>query len=331
MIEKATSLLCDAVDSGRIPGGALGVLTADGRVERFHYGRAALRPDRVTLIPDHWFDLASLTKPLATLRTVLRLAERGALDLDDPLERHLPDMAQYEDKAPARKLPLRALLAHRSGLRATAPIYGWADSPERLRTMVLQHSWTIGEPVYSDVNYILLGLVVERVTGKSFAEIPLDDGLTFAPNPELAVATEDCPWRGRVLRGEVHDENAFALGGAAGHAGLFGRLDDVLGQIRRILAGEWLSPAAAAEMLRPHSETRALGWERKHAHWAGGSLCSPETIGHTGFTGVGMWIDMARGYGWTLLTNRVHPSRHAATGIMDLRRAVGNALAAAQG
>ena len=137
------------------------------------------------------------------------------------------------------------------------------------------------------------------------------------------MATERCTWRGRVMRGEVHDENAFALGGAAGHAGLFGTIDGVLDAARRLLQGvdPWLP-----ELRTRQTATRCLGWEARHEGWSGGNACSEETIGHTGFTGTGVWIDFARGLAWTLLTNRVHPTRHRDTGIDTLRRKVGDLI-----
>jgi CubicO group peptidase (beta-lactamase class C family) len=132
-----------------------------------------------------------------------------------------------------------------------------------------------------------------------------------------------------VLRGEVHDENAFALGGAAGHAGLFGTLDGVLDFARELLAGRALAPASVAAIRAEARPTRTLGWEIRHEGWAGGASCSPATIGHTGFTGTGLWLDWTRGLAWALLTNRVHPTRHADSGIQPLRRAVGDAVVAA--
>jgi len=131
------------------------------------------------------------------------------------------------------------------------------------------------------------------------------------------------------MRGEVHDENAFALGGAAGHAGLFGTIDGVLGFAEDLLAGRRLRAASRDALRAPQSPTRTLGWERRHEGWSGGLACSPETIGHTGFTGTGLWIDWTRGLAWALLTNRVHPSRHVDTGIQPLRRATSERLIAA--
>jgi CubicO group peptidase (beta-lactamase class C family) len=128
-----------------------------------------------------------------------------------------------------------------------------------------------------------------------------------------------------VLRGEVHDENAAALGGA-GHAGLFGTAAALLDFAAGLLGGTLLRPASIAALRIPHSATRALGWEVAHPGWSGGDRCSAETIGHTGFTGTGLWIDFAAHRAWTLLTNRVHLSRHTESGIAALRRRVGDAV-----
>lgn len=314
----------EAVAKGMVPGAALGVVHADGRRETLHLGWAQRVPEPVPLEEGFYFDLASLTKPLFTLREVLRAVEEGLLDLDDPLSQHLPEMLWLKDH-PLKGVSVRALLAHAAGLPAWEALYTWGAG-EGLRARVLQHPWPLGEPGYSDIGYILLGLLLERLRGKPLAAFPLPEGLSFSPPPERSVATELCPWRKRVLRGEVHDENAFALGGAGGHAGLFGTLGGVLDQLAAILQGTWLSRAALEEMQRPHGE-RLLGWERKRPGWHGGSLASERAFGHTGFTGVGVWVDPERGYAWALLTNAIHPTRHRPS-LAPLRRAVGNALAA---
>ena len=135
---------------------------------------------------------------------------------------------------------------------------------------------------------MLLGIAIERLKGCKLADLELPPGLTWHPDPAETVATERCTWRGRVMRGEVHDENAFALGGAAGHAGLFGTIDGVLDAAQRLLQGTdpWLP-----ELRTRQTATRCLGWEARHEGWSGGNACSEETIGHTGFTGTGLWID----------------------------------------
>jgi CubicO group peptidase (beta-lactamase class C family) len=127
-----------------------------------------------------------------------------------------------------------------------------------------------------------------------------------------------------VMRGEVHDENAYALGGAAGHAGLFGTARAVLSFAGDLLDGRVLGEVGMAALRHRETSRRGLGWEIAHSGWSGGDRCTAATIGHTGFTGTGLWIDWDRGLAWTLLTNRVHPTRHAETGIVPLRRLVGD-------
>lgn len=320
---RVTGLLQRAVAEGTVPGLAFGVVYADGRRHTLHLGLAQRVPSPVPLEEGFFFDLESLTKPLFTLREVLKAVEEGLLDLDDPLAEHLPEMLWLKEH-PLKEVSLRALLAHTSGLPPWEALYTWGEG-EALKARVLQHPWPLGEARYSDIGYILLGLVLERLRNRPLRDFPLPQGLTFSPPPARSVATELCPWRNRVLRGEVHDENAFALGGA-GHAGLFGTLEGVLDQLQAILQGNWLSRAALEEMQRPHGE-RLLGWERKRPGWHGGSLVSEKAFGHTGFTGVGVWLDPERGYAWALLTNAIHPTRQRPS-IAPLRRAVGNVLAA---
>ncbi|GIW33070.1 serine hydrolase [Meiothermus sp.] len=331
MLEKATQIVQEAIESGRIPGAALGVVHLDGSKEMFCAGLKHLQKPGV-IDPDTLFDLASLTKVLFTVPQILHLVEEGLADLDDPLSRFLPELAWMQGSELPRRT-LRQLLTHVSGLPGWEAIYTWGGESHTLKQRVLQHRWEVGpagSQVYSDIGYILLGLVLERVRGHSLAAFALPEGFCFNPtDPQDCAATEQDPWRGRVLQGEVHDENCFALGGATGHAGLFGSLRGVLAYAQRLMKGEVLSEAALAEMRRPQHAERALGWQIPQPAFSGGSLCSRQTLGHTGFTGTGVWMDFERGYAWVLLTNRVHPSRHRETGILELRRAVGNAIAAA--
>ena len=194
---------------------------------------------------------------------------------------------------------------------------------------MLQREWRHGPPVYSDINFILLGIAIERLTGAGLDAQPLGTGLSWGPPPGPAVATERCQWRGRVLKGEVHDENCAAMGGRIGHAGLFGTIDGVLDFAMGLLDGTGASPAMLEAIRTPVEGHRTAGWEIRHAGWSGGQACSPDTIGHTGFTGTGLWIDFDRGLAWTLLTNRVHPTRHFDSGIFQLRPETGDALIAA--
>jgi CubicO group peptidase (beta-lactamase class C family) len=327
MIEAAFAPAAAAVASGRIPCAALGIVDATGRRWVRHTGMAALVPEPEPLTLDHWFDLASVSKVIATTTMILRLADQGRLDLDAPLTTAIPDLRQYDVAgAYERTLTFRDCLAHRTLFPAVEPIYTYGDDPARLRAFVLQREWRrIAEPVYSDINFILLGIAIERITGAPLSAWPLGEGLRYGPPPGPAVATERCMWRNRVLKGEVHDENCAAMGGETGHAGLFGTVAGVLDFARGVLRDAF-TPAMLAAIRTPQYSHRTCGWERKFPGWSGGQACSEETIGHTGFTGTGLWIDFARGLAWTLLTNRVHPSRHFDSGIVTLRPATGDAV-----
>jgi CubicO group peptidase (beta-lactamase class C family) len=330
MIDQAFAPAAAAIAEGRIPGAALGIVHTDGRREVRHAGMGALVPEPEVLTKEHWFDLASLSKVIATTTMILTLAEQGRIDLDRPLTDAIPDLRQYDvANAAERRLTFRDCLAHRTFLPAVEPIYTYDGDPDRLRAFVLQREWPHGPYAYSDINFILLGIAIERLTGASMRDWPLDAGLSYGPPPGPAVATEACSWRGRVMKGEVHDENCFALGGATGHAGLFGTVAGVLDFAQGLLDGTGATPFMLRETRTPQRDHRTCGWEKKFAGWHGGDACSAETIGHTGFTGTGLWIDFERGLAWALLTNRVHPTRHRETGILELRQATGDAVIAA--
>jgi CubicO group peptidase (beta-lactamase class C family) len=323
IVDTAFEPAAAAVREERIPGAVLGIVAPDGARAMRHIGSSQVVPVRESVSRETWFDLASLTKVIFTTTAILRLAEEGMVALDDPLTRAIPDLRQYDLDAAERRLTFRQCLAHQTHLPAVEPLYTYGQDPQTLRAFVLQRVWRSGPPVYSDINFILLGLAIERLTARPLADQPLRGGLTFRPDPLCCAATERCTWRGRVLRGEVHDENAFALGGASGHAGLFGTIDGVLDFALALLTGAVLSAQSLALIRSRQSDTRTVGWEARHRGWSGGDSCSAGTIGHTGFTGTGLWIDFDRGLAWALLTNRVHPTRHRDTGIVPLRRSTG--------
>ena len=281
----------------RISGAALGIVTATGERAIGVFGLAQREPFMAPMHRGTWFDLASLTKVLFTTPTILHLVAQGRIGLDDRLTVAIPDLRQYEPGATERSLTFRQCLSHQTHLPAVEPLYTYGLEPATLRTFILQRVWQGGPPVYSDINFMLLGIAIERLTGLTLGELPPPPQLAWRPDPTETAATERCPWRSRVMRGEVHDENAFALGGAAGHAGLFGTIDGVLNVAERLLQGvePWL-----AEVRTRQFATRCLGWEARHDGWSGGNVCSDETIGHTGFTGTGVWIDFRRGLSWAL-------------------------------
>jgi CubicO group peptidase (beta-lactamase class C family) len=310
----------------RIPGAVLGIVTQAGDRAVAAFGAAQREPAIAPMRRDTWFDLASLTKVLFTTPAILLLVAAGHFALDDALVVAIPDLRQYDRTAAERRLTFRQCLAHATHLPAVEALYTYGQDPATLRAFILQRVWTPGPPVYSDINFMLLGIAIERVTGVPLAEQPLPPGFSFGADPNQTAATEHCTWRGRVMRGEVHDENAFALGGVSGHAGLFGTAAG--GLVAALGRGRGIEPALAG-MRERQSATRTLGWMARHDGWPGGDACSEQTIGHTGFTGTGLWVDFERGIAWTLLTNRVHPTRHRDTGIEPLRRHVGDLICAA--
>jgi CubicO group peptidase (beta-lactamase class C family) len=319
---RAFAPLRAAIGQGRIPGAVLGLLEPGGRTILAE-GAAQIVPVRRAMTPGTWFDLASLTKVIFTTPRILALAEAGVIDLDAPLTTLLPDLRQYDPAAWERRVTFRQCLGHLTPFPAVVPIYTYGRDPALLRAWVLQHEWQAGPPVYSDINFILLGLALERHFRKAIRQMDPGPGFAFAANPAQAAATEDCTWRGRVLCGEVHDDNAAALQGA-GHAGLFGTAAALLDFAQGLLAGTGAPAPAIALMRGPLSATRTHGWEHAHPGWSGGDAARAGTIGHTGFTGTGLWIDFEAGRAWTLLTNRIHPTRHFDSGIAPLRRAVGD-------
>ena len=327
ILAAATGPVSQAIAAG-IPGAVLGVVTTTGDRAAAAFGLAQREPEPAAMHRSIWFDLASLTKVLFTTPTILRFVAEGRIALDDRLTVAIPDLRQYDPAAAERYLTLRQCLSHQTHLPAVEPLYTYGQDPATLRAFILQRVWRHGPPVYSDINFMLLGIAIERLAGCSLGALPLPPGLSWRPEPADTAATERCTWRGRVMRGEVHDENAFALGGAAGHAGLFGTIDGVLDAAQRLLQGAdpWVD-----ELRVRQSATRCLGWEARHDGWSGGNACSDATIGHTGFTGTGAWIDFQRGVSWALLTNRVHPTRHRDTGIDALRRRVGDLIVGAAG
>ena len=324
--ERAFVPLEQAVAAGRIPGGVFAIVDKDGQRFSRAIGHAQRVPSERPMQQETWFDLASLTKVIFTTPRILALAEAGTIDLDAPLTTALPDLRQYDPDAWERQVTFRQCLGHQTPYPAVEPIYSYGRDPDLLRTFILQRQWRkLDAPVYSDINFILLGFAMERLSGTWIRGMDAGKGFAFATDPEQAAATEDCTWRHRVLSGEVHDDNCSALQGA-GHAGLFGTAASVLAFAHGLLDGSGASADAIALMRTPLSDKRTHGWEHAYAGWSGGDRCSTGTIGHTGFTGTGLWIDFEAGRAWTLLTNRIHPTRHFDSGITELRRQVGDII-----
>jgi CubicO group peptidase (beta-lactamase class C family) len=329
-----------AIACGPIPGAAAAVDDAQACF-------GVLEPGGPEVTSDTWYDLASLTKVLCTVPLCLDALAAGRLDPQATVRALLPEVAWMQTRPNLGDATVLQLATHTSGLPAWQPLYTLGVSRATLLAHVLHTPLERppGTIVYSDLGIIVLGHILERLSGCSLAELAvelfrrlkLDQALSFAVPAGAPVApTEQCPWRTRLLRGEVHDENASALGGVAPHAGLFGTLEGVRGYARAMLDGRLHPPAVVDYLSQEHAradppdfERRGFGWVLMHPGWSGGDLISQRSIGHTGFTGTGLWIDLERARYSVLLTNRVYPSRHTESGIVSLRRAFNHAAHAA--
>jgi serine-type D-Ala-D-Ala carboxypeptidase len=289
------------------------------------------------------FDLASLTKPLATASAILLLVQDGLLDLATPIDALLEEATGF----PLGQVALKDVLCHQSGLSAWHPFYqsfppslpsGALSRQERVKAfldLILKEPLEAFSPtksVYSDLGYMLLGFVVERITNQTLADFcqsrifgPLQAsplgyrgqaGNKETGSPiEACAPTEQDPWRGRLLQGEVHDENAFALGGIAGHAGLFGTAEAVSQVTQAWLEGyHGKSGIFDSHLVKRFATAQpetgwALGWDTPSQPSSSGQWFSPESFGHLGFTGTSIWIDPIRQLEVIFLSNRVHPTR----------------------
>src|SRR5262249_30448653 len=318
-----------------------GAAAAIGDADNDHlasFGR--LEPDGAVVTPDTWYDLASLTKVLVTMPLLLEWIASGRLDPRASVRDLLPEVAWLQDKPNLGDATVLQLATHTSGLPAWEPLYTLGlDRPTLLaRVLYTPITGRPGAIVYSDLGVIVLGYILERLSGcrlefaarQLFGRLGLEQELAYeVPADALVAPTEHCPWRGRLLRGEVHDENASALGGIAPHAGLFGTLRGVSGYARAVLDGRLHAPAVLAYLSQEHAcsggDRRGFGLALSAPGLGGGDLVCSRRIWHPGFTGPGLWVDLERQRFSVLLTNRVYPSRHVESGIRGLRRAFNHA------
>ena len=346
-IDKA---LEQAIENGSTPGIALLAAKGGDVVYRKVFGHAQIYPEHRPLRIDSLFDIASLTKVIATTTAVMSLLRDEKLSLDEPLQKFLPNF-------PYEQVTLLQILTHSAGFSDHLPLYEFVQeeaqqqgkdfigSPEAKALMIrligqADLLYTPGKfTKYSDLGFILLGQAIENISG-----IPLDlycDENIFRPfgmeqtffqsvrgaqREGDFVATERCDWRGRVICGEVHDENAYAMGGVAGHAGLFSTLDDLQRFMARLIAcyrGEdnTIPQEIVTQFFRRQNlvenSTRALGWDTPSRNMkeraSGGTIIDETSVGHTGFTGASIWFDPTRDLTIIILANRIHPSRHNTT------------------
>jgi len=328
------ALLAAGRQQGIFSGAAAGIATETDTLTVVEgYPRASAEDP---LEAGDWFDLASLTKPLATTLAVADLASRGLLRFDD----RLVDLFDEPLEPPKDEITVAMLLEHTAGFPAWRPYFEdlrelpWSERRRRFLDHLLTESLESipGRTTrYSDLGFMLLGVIVERVGGmdldayvatRIYEPLGLDlffnrTGPTKTIRPGRYVATSRCAWRQRLLIGEVHDDNAWAVGGVAGHAGLFGTIGAVTELVRHLLVA-WTQgsslAAIKAEVVAqlcnhagPAGSNRALGFDRPDTkNSAAGSHFPRAAVGHLGFTGTSFWIDPDRRLGVVLLTNRVH-------------------------
>jgi CubicO group peptidase (beta-lactamase class C family) len=342
-LERIPRAVEKAISKGETPGCVLRARMGEALAYDEAFGAACISPQHHDALLDTRYDLASLTKVMATTPALMLLVAEGKLHLDQPVAELLPAFAEHGKS----EITVRHLLSHSSGLRPWRAYF--ADlrerelrrgatllaTPEGRESILIriQRSAPVHDPgeasVYGDLGFIVLGALVEQVSGESLDVFcrrhvyePLEMADThFNPVPFTGdrsryAATEQCEWREKIVWGEVHDGNAWAMGGVAGHAGLFGTAADVLRFGAEMLAAERgesrLFPAELASQffrrqeLTPDSDW-ALGWDTPTPGAStSGQHFSKRSIGHTGFTGTSLWIDLEQGAVVVLLANRVH-------------------------
>jgi CubicO group peptidase (beta-lactamase class C family) len=321
-----------ALERGDAPGVVVVVVHMGSIVFRKAYGKRSTLAGQGDMLPEIVFDLASLTKPIATATSIMVLLEQGKLKVSDPLALHLPAFRRKETES----ITIEQLLLHTSGFIADNPLADYSDGVEKAWQRLLALS-PVQEPgskfTYSDVNYILLGKLVETVSGQPldafakqhmFGPLGLNE-TCFKPQGSLKERAAPTEKRGNIwMQGEVHDPRAFALRGVAGHAGLFSTADDLAVFAQMLLNGgqyngkRVLPEKTVKLMLAPREVPlaggkkglRTYGWDVQTSYSSnrGDLFPSGESFGHTGFTGTSIWIDPKSQTAIIVLSNRVHPN-----------------------
>jgi CubicO group peptidase (beta-lactamase class C family) len=343
---RAAGVVQRGVEDRAFPAAVVEVGTRRASLWQEAFGTLDYDPDSMPTQTNTIFDLASLTKVVATTSLFMQLVERRALTLTDPIGEWIPQWRGRDRE----HVTVRSLLTHSSGLTAWLPFFrdyaGRQEFQHAICSLPLEYAPDT-QAIYSDLGFILLGFIAEDAGGASFRAqaTQLLDKLTTAAlmfNPPVGLRpsiapTEEDPWRGRRLIGEVHDENCWALGGAAGHAGLFGTAQAV-GDFARVMLGavkDTDTRLASVDTVRmfvsrfgPATGSRALGWDTMLPTSSCGTKMSTSAFGHTGFTGTTLWIDPDHDVYVVFLTNRVNPTREN-TAIQRVRPALHDAVLAA--
>ncbi|MFZ3331402.1 MAG: glycoside hydrolase family 3 N-terminal domain-containing protein [Candidatus Acidiferrales bacterium] len=351
-------LLDSAVAAGAFPGGVLAVGLSDQMVVH-PFGNLTRDAKAAPVTASTIYDLASLTKVIVTTASAMMLVQQKRLDLDAPVARYLPEFvaAAKSDPNPAwrARITVRVLMLHDSGLPAHRDFYKEAKGYDAVLAKVLAEP-LVHEPgtqvEYSDLGFIMLGEIIQRLTGETleefakshiFAPLGMNDSLYSPPvslRPRIAPTEYDADFRKRLLRGEVHDENAWAMGGISGNAGLFSTAGDVAAFAQMLLNGgiyahhRLLARPTIQQFTQRQTvgdSARTLGWDvPTPPNSSAGHYFSSTSFGHTGFTGTSLWIDPERRLFVVLLTNRVNPTR-ANEQIRQVRPAVHDAIIQALG
>ena len=345
-LAKIDHVVARGISAGGYPGAAVVVGRRGAAVFERGYGRLSWEKSSAPVRADRTiYDLASLTKVVGTTTALMVLYDEGKIHLDDPVSRYIPEFSGGQKDL----VTVRMLLEHRSGLPAGRDLWRIASTPAEARQAVIDTP-LICQPnacyEYSDLGADMLGFIVEAASGESLDKFlqervfqPL--GMTdtfFRPADSLrarVAPTEVAPPRGYPLQGEVHDENAYALGGVAGHAGLFSTAADLSVFAQMMLnGGEYdgtriVADSTVALFTKRAAGTRALGWDTCGGSGSCGKYLGEDAYGHTGFTGTSLWIDTDRDMFVVLLTNRVHEARakRPAKVIADVRADLADAAA----
>jgi CubicO group peptidase (beta-lactamase class C family) len=339
---RIDSIINAAIADHAAPAMAVAIGRYNNLIYLHSYGRLTYA-DTAPAVDEHTrFDMASLTKVVATTTAAMMLEEQGKLDISRTVASYLPEF-----NAPDKKdITVRQLITHRGGLEAFAPL--WATLKGKQQFLAAINSRPLAYPpgtksIYSDWDYVLMGFIVERITGQTLDAYTAQH--IFGPlgmsetgyRPDTVDRRHIAPTEIDTLRGlvwgKVHDENANAMGGVSGHAGLFSTAHDMAIFARMMLNGgsvgsvRLLTPTTIARWTAAQDpgSSRALGWDTPAPHSSAGRYFSPRSYGHTGFTGTSIWTDPERGVWVVLLTNRVYPTRNNQKA-GPLRRAIADAV-----
>ncbi|GGH76308.1 CubicO group peptidase (beta-lactamase class C family) [Pullulanibacillus pueri] len=340
-LKRVDEFLKQMIEEQQIPGAVYAVVNEHEVLAENAIGYSHLK-EKIPMTLETLFDLASLTKICATLPSLLLLIEQGFIEIDDPIQRYFPEGQSH--------VTVRHLLTHTSGFTATVPFYKYGWTKNQILDYILSEQPIPDQKVvYSDLNFILLGFLIEKITEQSldvFTQKNIYQPLgmvhtTFNPQTDLTTIapTEWRPEKSNYQWGEVHDENAYHLKGVAGHAGLFSNLHDLKIYVQMLIRSgtygdgkPFLSPRTLKVSQRNYTQSlnlnRGLGWQLGDDTYSpAGYFLSKNSYGHTGFTGTSLWIDPEKNIGLILLANRVHISREI--NMNRMRRVFHNIVSAA--